>query len=76
MLEAFRVRTRVSPSGSVTLEGLPFPPGADVEAIVIAEERSGETGARYPLRGTPYRLVDPTSPVAFDHEAPAPTGDA
>jgi hypothetical protein len=44
MMEAFRVRTRVSPSGSVTLEGLPFPPGTAVEAVVIAEEEVGQTG--------------------------------
>jgi hypothetical protein len=65
-MQAHKVRGHVSDDGSLTLENLPFAAGEEVEVTVTAEGRQSHDLARYPLRGTPIRYSDPTSPVAED----------
>jgi hypothetical protein len=56
----------VSEDGSVHVDNVPFHAGAEVEIIVLADERRAREARRYPLRGLPVTLVDPTAPVAAD----------
>jgi hypothetical protein len=64
MRNPYRVHGQVSPDGSLTLEHLPFQAGESVEVIVLADERRTREERRYPLRGKPVTLLDPTEPVA------------
>lgn len=66
MQHAYRTHGHVSQDGSVKVENLPFDAGAEVEIIVLADERRAREERRYPLRGTSVTLVDPTAPVAED----------
>jgi hypothetical protein len=61
---AYRTHGHVSSDGSVKLENLPFRAGQEVEIIVLADGRSANEERRYPLRGKPVTLIDPTAPVA------------
>jgi hypothetical protein len=64
MAQAYRIHRQVEPDGTLKLDNLPFQPGEDVEVIVLAEERHGREGHRYPLRGKPLTYEDPAAPVA------------
>ena len=64
MSQAYRVRSLVSPEGTLQLENLPFQPGEEVEVIVLGEENAARPEPQYPLRGTPVTYHDPTAPVA------------
>jgi len=68
--QAHRQHVTVNSDGTVTLSGLPFPPGSTVEIIVLGEETAGstaETTDPYPFRGIPLHYERPTDPV--DDEA-------
>ena len=52
----------VEPGGTLTVKGLPIPPGTEVEIIVLV--RNGGSTGTHSLRGTPYRFDDPFSPAA------------
>lgn len=45
------------------VESLPFQAGAEVEIIVLADERRAREERRYPLRGKPVTFLDPAAPV-------------
>ncbi|HEX8362907.1 MAG TPA: hypothetical protein VF613_22480 [Longimicrobium sp.] len=64
MAQAYRIHRQVEPDGTLKLDNLPFQPGEQVEVIVLAEERHGHDGHRYPLRGKPLIYEDPAAPVA------------
>ena len=64
MSQAYRVRSLVSPEGTLRLENLPFQPGEEVEVIVLGEESTARLEAQYPLRGALVTYHDPTAPVA------------
>lgn len=57
-MQAYKVRGRIGEGGSLTLENLPFPVGAEVEVIVLAEASKTREQARYPLRGTDVWYTD------------------
>lgn len=65
-MEANKFETTISDNRSVLLIGLPFPPGAPVEVIVLGQPGiDAKPEDRYPLRGkAPYRYEDPFEPVA------------
>jgi hypothetical protein len=63
MQQAYRVRGRLAADGTLTLEGLHFRAGEEVEVIVLAESKAREE-RRYPLRGKPLDYEDPFAPVA------------
>lgn len=65
-MQAHKVRGHVGDDGSLTLENLPFAAGEEVEVTITAEVPKAYDPSRYPLRGTPIRYSDPTSPVAED----------
>jgi len=60
----YRVETTVSNDRSLTITGLPFEAGDQVEVIVRSQEHPGRNGKRYPLRGKPIRYTDPFRSVA------------
>ena len=65
-MRTHKVCGQVGDDGSLTVESLPFPAGEEVQIIVIAERRPPRDHTRYPLRGTGFQYLDPTSPVAED----------
>lgn len=62
-MKDYRVESRVSSGGSLTIRGLPFQAGDEVEVIVLGRKPRKE-GERYPLRGMPVRYLDPFGSVA------------
>lgn len=70
----------VGPDGTLTLGGLPFPAGEQVEVtvaeVLVAEAPAVEgpdaadptEGGKYPLRGTPGYYIDPFKPAWDDDE--------
>jgi hypothetical protein len=48
----------------VRVENLPFAPGTQVEILVVGNDETALVENRYPLRGKPMTLVDPTDSVA------------
>jgi len=63
-MQDYRVETKVSNDGSLTIKDLPFQAGDKVEVIIRSRKPRGEEGACYPLRGKPVRYVDPFASVA------------
>lgn len=61
-MNTYIIETTLPKDGTVTLTGLPLRAGAKVEITVRSREQDQTN--RYPLRGTPYRFVDPTGGVA------------
>ncbi len=53
----------MSEDGVITLRDLPFRRGEAVEVIVLPFA-TATAAVRYPLRGTPVKLLAPTEPVA------------
>jgi len=64
IMQAHRVETTLSEDGVITLRDTPFRSGETVEIIVLSFSGSFRGGARFPLRGKPVTLIDPTAPVA------------
>ena len=64
-MEVYRVETKVKGDRTVTLEGLPFEGGDEVEVIIRAL-RQAQKGKDYPLRGKPVRYIDPFKSVDED----------
>jgi hypothetical protein len=70
-MQDYRVETRVSSDGSLTVKGLPFQAGDKVEVIIRSYKYGEGKGQSYPLRGKPIRYADPFGSVAEeDWEAP------
>jgi len=63
-MQDYRVETRVSSDGSLTLKGLPFQAGDRVEVIIRSQKIEERKGEYYPLRGKPIRYADPFGSVA------------
>jgi hypothetical protein len=64
MQRAYRVHSQLSADGTLTLDGLPFQAGDEVEVIVISEARTARMERRYPLRGKPLVYESPFASVA------------
>ncbi len=63
-MKTHRAKTTLSEDGVVTLQGIPFLRGESVEVIVLPFTKTLAPENRYPLRGTPVKLLAPTQPVA------------
>ena len=59
-----RTEAIVSGDGTLTIKGLPFRAGDQVQVIVSHPKREQTGSARYPLRGKPLRYVTPFESVA------------
>jgi hypothetical protein len=60
-MQAHRIETTIQPGGTLAVHGLPVAEGAQVEIIILVKEQP--RAKKYPLRGTPYRLDEPTEPA-------------
>jgi hypothetical protein len=58
-MQDYRVETTVERDGSVTIKGVPFQAGDQVEVIVRSQKAGEGNGKRYPLRGKPFRYTNP-----------------
>ncbi len=63
-MSAQRIAARVERDGTVTVRDQPYPPGTEVEVIVLP--RVAALDGKYPLRGVAYRFDDPFSPAASE----------
>jgi hypothetical protein len=62
-MQAHRAEAVLSEDGVITLRDIPFRRGESVEVIVLPFTPATVPGSRYPLRGTPVKLLDPAEPV-------------
>ena len=64
-MQAHRSSTTVSGDGSVTVHGLPFPKGEEVEVIVVPRQHQAERDSdQTPLRGSVRQYERPFEPAA------------
>jgi hypothetical protein len=63
-MNAHRVETIINQDGTLTLDGLPFQAGDEVEVIIIERPAKSNSDNPYPLRGQPIQYDAPTEPVA------------
>ncbi len=63
-MKDYRVKTKIERDGSLTIKGLPFQAGEQVEVVVRSQKAGAGNGDRYPLRGKPIRYTDPFGSVA------------
>jgi hypothetical protein len=61
-MQDYRVETKVSSDGSLTINDVPFRPGDRVEVIIRSHDQ-GQSRS-YTLRGKPIRYSDPFGSVA------------
>jgi hypothetical protein len=64
-MQAYRTETTIFQDGKLSINGLPFRKGDEVEVIVLGQKREA-TGERYPLRGKPVTYHQPFDSVAED----------
>lgn len=66
-MQAYRTETRIETNGNLIVRSLPFPPGEEVEVIVLPRSKEitplSSAPARNPLRGSVIRYDHPTDPV-------------
>jgi hypothetical protein len=63
-MQAHRAEATVSEDGAITVRDVPFRTGESVEVIVLPSSPAVSSDSRYPLRGKPVTLIDPTKPVS------------
>lgn len=63
-MNAHRVETTINQDGTLTLDGLPFQAGDEVEVIILERQPKSNGNNPYPLRGQPVQYDAPTEPVA------------
>jgi len=66
MEDPYRTETKVSRGGKVTITGLPFEQGEEVEVVISRKRVREQDVERYPLRGQPVHYVNPFHGVAED----------
>lgn len=66
MEQPYRTETKVSRGGKVTITGVPFAQGEEVEVVISRKQVPESAGERYPLRGQPIRYIEPHLGVAED----------
>ena len=59
----YKVKAQIAHDGSLTIRGLPFRPGDQVEVTIQSDDAQSGNGDRYPLRGKPIRYASPFSSV-------------
>ena len=63
-MNAHRIETTVNQDGTLTLKGIPFHAGDEVEVIILERPPKTNGNNLYPLRGQPLQYDAPTEPVA------------
>ena len=62
-MQAYRVETKISQDGKLSIKGLPFRKGEAVEVIVLSQKQI-IVGNPYPLHGTSVKYENPFDSVA------------
>ncbi len=65
-MEAFRTEKTVEKGGKLTVEGLPFREGDEVEVTVRPRKQAPKRDGLFPLRGSVIHYTDPFESVAED----------
>jgi len=65
-MQTYRVETTVLPNRILTIRGIPFSPGEEVEVIILNHPRQANKRRRYPLRGKALQYARPFDSVAED----------
>ena len=65
-MQTYRVETTVAPNRMLTIRGVPFSPGEEVEVIILNHPRQTKKRQLYSLRGKPVRYTRPFDSVAED----------
>ncbi len=63
-MTTFKTKAKITEKGSVTLSGIPFDIGDEVEIIVQNLGRRPASDKTYPLRGKPFKYIRPYDSVA------------
>jgi len=63
-MNAHRVETTINHDGTLTINGLPFRAGNEVEVIILERSPKPSGDNPYPLRGQPIQYDAPTESVA------------
>ncbi len=65
-MEAYKTEAVLKEDGIVTIDGLPFHKGEELEVILLQQTGGTNHGASYPLRGEPVKYIGPFESVAED----------
>ena len=65
-MQTYRVETTVLPNRVLTIRGIPFSPGEEVEVIILNHPRQANNRRLYPLRGKTVQYARPFDSVAED----------
>jgi len=63
-MQAFRTETKLLQNGKLSLKGLPFRKGEQVEVIILAQKQKSQTQQPYPLRKKAIIYRQPFDSVA------------
>ncbi|HJY82734.1 MAG TPA: hypothetical protein VKK81_16825 [Candidatus Binatia bacterium] len=63
-MDAFRLDTKLTQDGTLTLNDLPFQAGDAVEVIIVPRAAAAPKQNARPLRGKVLHYDNPTAPVA------------
>jgi hypothetical protein len=63
-MNAHRVEATINQDGTLTINGLPFHAGDEVEVIILERSPKSSGDNSYPLRGQPIQYDAPTESVA------------
>ena len=63
-MQTYRIETTVAPNRELTIRGIPFSPGEEVEVIILNHPRQAKKRRRYALRGKPVCYSRPFDSVA------------
>ena len=64
-MQAYRVETKISQDGKLSIKGLPFRKGDTVEVIVLSQKKIASSN-RYPLQGKPIQYQKPFDSVTAE----------
>ncbi len=64
-MQAYRIETKISQDGKLSIKGLPFRKGDAVEVIVLSQKKVNSNHL-YPLQGKPLEYHKPFESVSSD----------
>lgn len=65
-MKAYRIEKKMTANGALTLQGLPFEEGDDVEVIILSGKEKKHTVSQSIVKGKVIEYKDPTEPVGQD----------
>lgn len=71
-MQTLQIQTTVLNDGVLTISNLPFKAGEVVDVIIRSHQNNKKSTMRYPLRGLPFKYINPFESVA-EKEREIPT---